>query len=70
VVAVDRDGVLVLSAPVATSVWIQGRFGELLARCAQECGRRARLADERERIAISPAVVGSSVLGVQQQEVS
>jgi hypothetical protein len=59
--AVDRDGTLVLSAPAATASWLRTRFGRLIARCAESVGRELRLADEAERAAAAtlPASSGT-----------
>ena len=53
-IAVDRDGSLVIDTPDATRSWVQTRFGRLLERCAVEAGGAIRLAEELERLALEP----------------
>jgi hypothetical protein len=57
--AVNRDGVLMVSAPAATASWVRERFGWLIARCAESVGRELRLADEAERAAAGTLAAGS-----------
>jgi hypothetical protein len=47
-IAVHRDGTLIVSAPEATVSWVRDRFGRLLDRAAERAGRRLRLADTVE----------------------
>jgi hypothetical protein len=65
-IAVDRDGTLVLSAPQATLGWLAQRFGRLLDRAAEDAGRRLRMADEVERAAAATLiqVIGASTEAV------
>ena len=49
--AVDRDGTLVLGAPAVTDSWLRKRFGRLLARSAESVGHELRLADQAEQAA-------------------
>ncbi len=49
--AVDRDGRLVLGAPAVTDSWLRKRFGRLLARSAESVGHELRLADQAEQAA-------------------
>ena len=51
-IAVDRDGRLVVGTPEATRGWVCRRFGGLLERCADRAGRGIRFADEREQAAV------------------
>ena len=51
-IAVDRDGGLVVAGPVETSAWVKSRFGPVLSACTAMVGRKVRLADERERTAV------------------
>ena len=56
-IAVDRDGSLVIDTPVdATRAWVQERFGGLVERCAARVGRVVRFAQERERLAVQLGV--------------
>jgi len=50
-VAIDRDALLVVSAPAATASWVRERFRRLIAKCAGRLGRELRIADEAERTA-------------------
>ncbi|MGH2869080.1 MAG: hypothetical protein ACRDNK_16160, partial [Solirubrobacteraceae bacterium] len=73
-IAVDGDGVLVVAAPAPTAAWVRGRFGRLMAGCAQRVGRELRLADEPERVALGrneerPAATARG-LEINHQEVS
>jgi chromosomal replication initiation ATPase DnaA len=52
-IAVDTTGVLVISAPPATSSWLRSRYAGVLTRCAEREGRELRLADEPERRAVA-----------------
>ena len=51
-IAVDRDGSLVIGTPEATRGWVQTRFGRLLERCAAQADRALRFAAEHERLAL------------------
>ena len=51
-IAVDRDGRLVIGTPEATRGWVQTRFGRLLERCAAQADRAVRFAAEHERLAL------------------
>jgi hypothetical protein len=53
-IAVDRDGRLVLDTPQETRSWVHDRFGRQLERCAADGGRSVRFAEERERLAVKP----------------
>jgi hypothetical protein len=73
-IAVDRDGLLVVAAPSQTVLWVRSRFGRVMAGCAQRVGRRLRLADEPERVALGSNDERSASSGrgleVNQREVS
>jgi DnaA N-terminal domain len=51
-IAIDRNGTLVISAPAATASWLRDRFGRVIAGCADRAGHQLRLADEPERWAL------------------
>ena len=55
-IAVDRDGTLIVSAPEATVSWVAQRFGRVLDGAAQRAGRPLRIADEVERKAAETLV--------------
>jgi hypothetical protein len=52
-IAVDKAGVLVVSAPAQTRSWLAVRFWRLIAACAEVVGRQLRLADEPEAKAMT-----------------
>jgi hypothetical protein len=52
-IAIDRNGKLVVSAPVQTLSWVRARFGRLIAGCAGRVGHQLRLADESESRALA-----------------
>ncbi len=54
-IAIDRDGVLVVGAPAQTRSWLQARFWKLIAGCAERVARQLRLADEPETQAMTAA---------------
>jgi hypothetical protein len=59
--AVDRDGRLVVGTAEATRGWVCMRFGRVLELCADRAGRGIRFADEREHAAVRrPAVASPS----------
>jgi hypothetical protein len=58
-IAIDRNRVLVVSAPPQTDAWIRDRFGSLIARCAERAARELRICDERERAAVEPSARGA-----------
>ena len=61
--AVDLNGVLVVSAPRELVRWVAGRFGRFLDSAADRAGRRLRVAGELERQAaevLSPTSAGPS----------
>ena len=53
-IAVDRNGALVIAAPADTVSWVQARFGRIIAAFAERVGHQLRLADEPERRALGP----------------
>jgi hypothetical protein len=72
-IAVDRDGGLVVAGPLAVSGWVKSRFGPVLSASARAVGREVRLADERERAAVEREGQGGGDhrrAVVNQQEVS
>ena len=60
--AVDRDGRLMVGTPEATRGWVCTRFGRLLERCADRAGRRIRFADEREQAALERSAAATPSL--------
>ena len=48
-IAVDRDGSLVIATPEATRGWVRARFGRVLEGCAAQAGCAVRFAEEHER---------------------
>ena len=64
-VAVARDGSLVLNGPEATASWVQTRFGRLISKCCDESGCRVRFASPQERVALQhrPQAAVSAVVG-------
>jgi hypothetical protein len=61
-IAIDSGSVMVVMGPPETLSWIRDRFARLIARCAEPVGRVVRIADERERAAMTtPAVAVSDV---------
>jgi hypothetical protein len=65
--AVDRDGVFVLTGPQATANWVQTRFGRLISQSCERAGRRVRFATPQERAAIqhTPHSASEAVVGEQ-----
>jgi hypothetical protein len=55
-IAVDVEGMLIVSAPAETVGWVARRFGRILDAAAQRAGRTLRVADEVERRAAEPLV--------------
>jgi hypothetical protein len=51
-IALDAAGLLVLTGPVVLLSWVQKRFGPLISRSCEDCGRRVRFASPQERLAI------------------
>jgi hypothetical protein len=51
-IAVDRDGSLVIGTSEATRGWVRTRFGRLLERCAAQTGCVVRFGAEHERLAL------------------
>ncbi len=45
VIAIDRDGALVLDAPPELKSWLSGRFARLIEHAAERVGRATRIAD-------------------------
>ena len=45
VIAIDRDGALVLDAPPELRSWLSGRFARLIEHAAERVGRATRIAD-------------------------
>lgn len=73
-IAVARNGTLVVGAPADTASWVRDRFGRLISGCAERAGHELRLAEEPERRALghrgerpAPAAPASHI---NQQEVS
>jgi DnaA N-terminal domain len=66
--AVDREGLLVLTGPKATLSWVQQRFGGLISDSCAQCGHRVRFASPRERAAIQhrPRAASSAAVGEQE----
>ena len=62
-IAVDRGGTLIVSAPEETVGWVHPRFGHFLDRAAQGVGRGLRIADEVERRAAETLVSMTSPQG-------
>ena len=56
--AVDRDGTLVLGAPAVTDSWLRKRFGRLVTHCAESVGHELRLADQAEQAAAATLPAG------------
>jgi DnaA N-terminal domain len=54
-VAVDRDGALLVVAPAALRGWVRDRFVGVLAHAAAAAGRPVRVADDAQTLAIMPA---------------
>jgi DnaA N-terminal domain len=52
-IAVDRDGSLVIVTPEATRGWVRTRFGRSLERCAAQAGCIVRFGAEHERLAFA-----------------
>jgi hypothetical protein len=53
---------MVVTGPPETLSWIRDRFAQPIARCAEPVGRAVRIADDRERAAMTtPAVAVSDV---------
>jgi DnaA N-terminal domain len=53
-IAVDLEGILILSVPAETVGWVGRRFGRILDGAAQRAGRSLRVTDEVERKAAEP----------------
>ena len=51
-VAVDPEGLLVLTGPQDTLAWVQNRFDRLISRCSARAGRRLRFASQPELLVI------------------
>ena len=51
-VAVDVDGLLVLTGPQDTLAWLQRRFDRLISRCCVQAGRHLRFASPPEQLVI------------------
>jgi hypothetical protein len=74
-IAVDRNGALVMAAPADTVSWVRDRFGRIIAACAERAGHELRLADESERRALernegNAAAVFALAPEINQTEVS
>jgi hypothetical protein len=74
-IAVDRNGTLVIAAPTQTASWVRDRFGRLIAGCAERAGHQLRLAEEPERRALGrntghPGAVSAPGREINQTEVS
>ena len=54
-IAVDGDRSLVVAVPPATASWTRGRFGRLMAECADQVGRELRFASDPEAHALGGA---------------
>ena len=65
--AVDRDGRLVVGTPEATRGWVCTRFGRLLERCADRAGRGIRFADEREHAAVQRSAAAPPSLAAARE---
>jgi hypothetical protein len=51
-IALDRDGSLVLYAPHCIRGWLQARFGRVVAQVAERAGRSTRIADASQGAAM------------------
>jgi len=65
--AVDRDGRLMVGTPEATRGWVCTRFGRLLERCADRAGRGIRFADEREHAAVQRSAAAPPSLAAARE---
>lgn len=65
--AVARDGSLVLTAPEATLGWVQKRFGRVISHCCEQSGRGVRFAWPQERVAIQHRREEAASGGVREQ---
>ena len=57
--AVNTEGSLILVAPDATRKWVRERYGWLIARAAEQIGRRVIIADAARAAAIAAAHLSS-----------
>jgi hypothetical protein len=66
-VAVDITGALLVEVPAVLLGWVSERFGRLLAETARTVGRAVRIADERERLALTGAATAVEAADVYRQ---
>jgi hypothetical protein len=73
-IAIDACGALVIDGPPLTFLWLQDRYGPVVARCAEDASRALRFAEEAERQAFAPKerapAPGVQAVHINQREVS